>query len=259
MSAKPVPGSPAPSSATNRRNFLKYSAATAAAVAVGSTASPAAAHTMPSRKARPHSDIEELTVAAMQAAMAAGKLSSARLTRMYLQRIDKIDNGPIDLRAVIEVNPDAVDIARALDRERKQGKLRGPLHGIPILLKDNIDTDDATLTTAGSLALVDSRPGADATVAARAPGGRRRHPRQGQPLGMGQLPGFPEFQRLECPPGRLPQPVRPRPQPVRFVVGFGCRRVGQPVRPSPSAPRPTARSSARRRPTASSASSRRSG
>jgi len=106
-------------------------------------------------------------VAEMQAAMAAGKLSAARLVRAYIQRIEKIDNGPIDLRSVIEVNADAIEIATALDRERKQGNVRGPLHGIPILLKDNIDTDDSTLTTAGSLALVDSRPGADATVAAK--------------------------------------------------------------------------------------------
>lgn len=151
----------------NRRSFLKNGAAAAAAVTVGATASPAAAHPVPNRTARPHANLEELTVAEMQAAMAGGKLSSTRLTRMYIRRIERIDGGPIDLRSVIEVNPDAVDIAKALDRERKQGNVRGPLHGIPILLKDNIDTDDATLTTAGSLALVDSRPGADATVAAK--------------------------------------------------------------------------------------------
>ncbi len=166
-----APGSPDPSP-VNRRSFLKHGAAAAAVVAVGSTTGPAAAgaataRRMPARQARPHADLEELTVAEMQAAMASGKLSSARLVRMYLQRIEKIDNGPLDLRSVIEVNPDAVDIARALDRERRQGNVRGPLHGIPILLKDNIDTDDATLTTAGSLALVDSRPGADATVTAK--------------------------------------------------------------------------------------------
>ncbi len=157
---------------SNRRSFLKHGAAAAAAVTVGSVAVPASAdaataHPMPNVRARPHKRIEEMTVAEMQAAMESGALSSARLTRMYLQRIERIDNGPIDLRSVIEVNPDAIDIARALDRERKKGNVRGPLHGIPVLLKDNIDTDDKTLTTAGSFALVDSRPGADATVAAK--------------------------------------------------------------------------------------------
>ncbi len=152
---------------TNRRNFLKHGAAAAAAVAVGTSAGPAAAESTPGRKAQPHRDLEEMTVAEMQEAMSSGRLTSARLVRMYIQRIKKIDSGPIDLRSVIEVNPDAVHIAKELDRERKRGNVRGPLHGIPILLKDNIDTDDQTLTTAGSLALVDSQPGADSTTAAR--------------------------------------------------------------------------------------------
>jgi amidase len=108
-----------------------------------------------------------MTIAEMQAAMQDGSLTSRRLVRKYLERIRRIDRGDLDLRSVIEVNPEAVDIARALDRERAAGTVRGPLHGIPILIKENIDTDDAMLTTAGSFALADSTPGADATVAAR--------------------------------------------------------------------------------------------
>src|SRR5574340_813150 len=115
----------------------------------------------------PHSEIEELTIAEAQAEMAAGRLTARRLTEMYLDRIAAMNEDGPTLRAVIETNPDALEIAEALDRERASTGQRGPLHGIPILLKDNIDTADRTLTTAGSLALAASRPAADATVAAR--------------------------------------------------------------------------------------------
>ncbi|ANS78483.1 N-carbamoylputrescine amidase [Serinicoccus hydrothermalis] len=107
------------------------------------------------------------SLAELQRLLARGRLSSRDLTRAYLRRIERIDAGGPRLASVIEVNPDAERIARELDRERRRGHVRGPLHGIPVLVKDNIDTDDAMLTTAGSLALVDSRPGADATVVAR--------------------------------------------------------------------------------------------
>ncbi|HEX8731328.1 MAG TPA: amidase [Ktedonobacterales bacterium] len=115
----------------------------------------------------PHSEIEELTIAEAQAEMASGGLTARRLTEMYLDRIAAMNEDGPALRAVIETNPDALEIAEALDRERAATGPRGPLHGIPILLKDNIDTADETLTTAGSLALAASRPAADATVAAR--------------------------------------------------------------------------------------------
>ncbi len=149
---------------TNRRTFLKSGVGTAAAVAVGSVSSAADGQ---AGDGRPHSDIEEMTIAEMQAAMQNGAITSRRLVRKYLDRVKKIDRGRIDLRSYIEVNPDALDIARQLDQERADGNVRGPLHGIPVLLKENIDTDDRMLTTAGSFALADSRPGADATVAAR--------------------------------------------------------------------------------------------
>ena len=164
----------------DRRSFLRTGAATAATLAVtgsGALTASAAAAADDDRERESDGadrggrkrdrDIEELTIAAMAEGMAAGKLTSKGLVAAYLARIRRLDRGRIDLRSVIETNPDALDIARRLDRERAAGNVRGPLHGVPILLKDNIDTDDRMKTTAGSLALVDSRPGADATMTAK--------------------------------------------------------------------------------------------
>ena len=111
--------------------------------------------------------LEEATIADAQAAMAAGKLSARQLVEQYLARIEQIDWSGPELRSILEINPDAMEIADALDEERRTQGPRGPLHGIPILLKDNIDTDDQMLTTAGSLALPGTRPAPDATVARR--------------------------------------------------------------------------------------------
>jgi len=111
--------------------------------------------------------IEAATIAQLQAAMAGRTLTARRLVDFYLERIAALDvNGPA-LRSVIETNPDALAIADQLDQERQTGGPRGPLHGIPILLKDNIDTADRMHTTAGSLALLESRPARDAFVAER--------------------------------------------------------------------------------------------
>ena len=99
-------------------------------------------------------EFNETTIAQLQEKMKSGALTSVEITQKYLERIDQINwNGP-QLRAVIEINPEALDIARKMDSERKSGKVRGPIHGIPILIKDNIDTGDKMQTTAGSLALV---------------------------------------------------------------------------------------------------------
>ena len=111
--------------------------------------------------------LTELTIEAAQSAMATGALTSRELTAGYLERIESVDRAGPHLRSVLEVNPDAADIADALDGERRAGQSRGPLHGIPILLKDNIDTHDRLHTTAGSLALVDGRVQADAVVVQR--------------------------------------------------------------------------------------------
>jgi amidase len=110
-------------------------------------------------------ELEELTISELQDGMKSGKFTARSLVRKYLDRIDEIDRHGPALNSVIEVNPDAVAIAEALDRERKEKGARGPLHGIPILIKDNIDTADRMMTTAGSLALVGSRPAQDAFVA----------------------------------------------------------------------------------------------
>jgi amidase len=106
----------------------------------------------------------EATIPQLQAAMASGKLSSRELTMAYLQRIQSFNP---TLHAVIEVNPNAVSIAAHLDNERRQGIVRGPLHGIPVLVKDNIATSDNMQTTAGSLALFNSNVPGDSVVAAQ--------------------------------------------------------------------------------------------
>ena len=112
-------------------------------------------------------DVVETSIVDLQRAMTAGRLTARQITQQYIRRINRIDTRGAQLRSVLEVNPDALDIADALDKERRTQGSRGPLHGIPILLKDNIDTADQLLTTAGSLALVGSRPTQDATVAKR--------------------------------------------------------------------------------------------
>jgi amidase len=111
--------------------------------------------------------LDELGVTELAARMANGRLDAVRLTRYHLDRIRRIDRSGPELRSMIEVNPDALAEARRLDRERRTGRVRGPLHGLPVVLKDNLETGDRMHTTAGSLALEGLRPAADSTVAAR--------------------------------------------------------------------------------------------
>ena len=116
--------------------------------------------------AKPPSDfvLNEMTIDDLQQKMQKGDYTARSLTELYLRRIEDIDkNGPA-LHAVIEINPDALSIADDLDKERKAGKLRGPLHGIPVLVKDNIDTGDKMMTTAGSLALAGNHASQDAAI-----------------------------------------------------------------------------------------------
>ncbi|WP_299696088.1 amidase [Hydrocarboniphaga sp.] len=110
---------------------------------------------------------ESMSVAELQAAMDRKELSSRALTAYFVARIEALDRRGPRLQSVIELNPDADAIAAALDAERLQTGARGPLHGIPLLLKDNIDTADRMLTTAGSLALLDSHPSTDAALVKR--------------------------------------------------------------------------------------------
>lgn len=113
----------------------------------------------------PFAELEEKSIGELQAELEAGTLTSRRLVEMYQARIEALDwQGP-GLKSVLELNPDALAIADDLDEERKSRGPRGPLHGIPILLKDNIATDDRMQTTAGSLALLGSKPPRDAFVA----------------------------------------------------------------------------------------------
>ena len=111
--------------------------------------------------------LEEATIADLQKKMAAGEESSQSLTQMYLARIEALDRKGPELRSVLETNPDAMAIAEKLDAERKAGKSRGPLHGIPILVKDNVGTADRMTTSAGSLALEGSIPASDAFIVAK--------------------------------------------------------------------------------------------
>jgi len=109
----------------------------------------------------------EATVAQLQAEMAAGRLTSEQLTRDYIQRILDLDQGGPGVNSVIEINPDAISMALDADAKRRRGIVLGPLHGIPVLLKDNIDTGDKMQTSAGSFALVGTPARRDSTVAAK--------------------------------------------------------------------------------------------
>jgi amidase len=137
-----------------RRQFLQSTAATTMAAAIAKPFSPP-----------PAFELDELTIADVQQGLQSGKYTARQLVEKYSDRINDIDKKGPALHAVIEMNPDAEQIAVALDRERKEKGPRGPLHGVPILIKDNIDTQDRMMTTAGSLALAGAKPQRDAFVA----------------------------------------------------------------------------------------------
>lgn len=136
-----------------------FSCCLAAGALVGGCAGPP-----PPAPGQPAFGLEEATIAELQQRMQSGQESSRSLVDQYLARIDAIDRQGPGLHSVIEINPDARTIADALDEERKAKGPRGPLHGIPVLIKDNIATADQMMTTAGSLALVGAKPPADAFV-----------------------------------------------------------------------------------------------
>ena len=154
-------------SAMNRRDFLRYSALGGALTAARPTARglPPRSSSTRSQPSRSSFELEEVTIAQLQEGMSSGRLTARSITEMYLARIDDLDQQGSGLRSILEVNPDALEIADSLDRERQQQGRRGPLHGIPVLLKDNIDTADRMATSAGSLALLGSTPSQDAFVA----------------------------------------------------------------------------------------------
>ena len=147
----------------SRRNFLELSALAGAAASLTGG--------RPVRTPRPEiaptGDPTEATVADLQAAMTAGQLNAISLVNFYQTRIATLDQKGPKVNSIIEVNPDAQAIALQLDAERRAGRVRGPLHGIPIVLKDNVDTGDSMQTAAGSLGLVGTPPTRDSTVAAK--------------------------------------------------------------------------------------------
>jgi amidase len=155
----------------DRRAFLKSSVAGAATLAGGAALGPQArvgAEAAGSATAgAPAFELEELTIVDLQQRMQSGQETARSLTEKYLARIAALDRQGPALRAVLETNPDALQIAEALDAERRAGTVRGPMHGIPVLLKDNVGTADRMTTTAGSLALEGSIPAKDAFAVKR--------------------------------------------------------------------------------------------
>lgn len=161
----------------NRRSFLQsallggVAASLTPAYAAGAAArdlterTPNAATPLPA-EVNPF-ELDEVTIPQLQDGMKSGKYTAQSLVEKYLARIDEIDKRGPAVNAIIELNPDALSIAKALDQERNAKGARGPLHGIPVLIKDNIDTADRMMTTAGSLALVGSKPPKDSFVAQR--------------------------------------------------------------------------------------------
>ena len=145
----------------NRRKFLQVSVVGAGSLQLVGASSVQAAATRKNSRADSFR-WSEASIRQLQNALEKGEESSVSLAQKYLERIDRLDHDGPRLRAVIELNPEALGIARTLDRERKQGRVRGPLHGLPVLIKDNIDTSDRMTTTAGSLALQGSKALRDA-------------------------------------------------------------------------------------------------
>lgn len=162
----------------NRRNFLRNGSLTGLSItALAATG----CHSMTDKNAAAGGDtagagavavttdfpLNEVTIDILQQKMQQGVYTARSVAELYLKRIEQIDKKGPALHAVIEVNPDALSIADEMDKERKAGKIRGPLHGIPVLIKDNIDTGDKMMTTAGSLALVGHRAAQDAFIVAQ--------------------------------------------------------------------------------------------
>lgn len=154
----------------NRRGFLSTTSAAGLAVASIAAAPHLIAAETPktSKKHAPSAFmLDEMTIEALQKKMERGELTSRTITEMYLKRIEAIDRKGIALNSVIELNPDALAIADAMDKERKEKNVRSRLHGIPILIKDNIDTADRMMTTAGALALEGNHARKDAFIVGR--------------------------------------------------------------------------------------------
>ena len=156
-----------------RRNFIKNSSL--AGLTLASMGVIASCNTSPVKEKKeevektpaPNTgdfELNEITIDALQKKMQSGEYTSRSITQLYLNRIDAIDKKGPAINSVIELNPDALAIADSMDMERKNGKVRGPMHGIPVLIKDNIDTGDNMMTTTGALALVGNKAAKDAFI-----------------------------------------------------------------------------------------------
>ena len=153
--------------AASRRKFLQAALTTSGSAALYPALSAGRVLAPATRAATPVNpfELDEITIMELQDGMKSGKFTARSLVEKYSERIDEIDKRGPAVNAIIEMNPDALTIADALDQERKAKGTRGPMHGIPVLIKDNIDTADRMMTTAGSLALVGSKPAKDSFVA----------------------------------------------------------------------------------------------
>ena len=154
----------------DRRTFIGTSAAGTAGVAMASACSPSASDAPAAASGGsqvPSFEFDEITVDDLQRMMESGEHTARSITQAYIERIEAMDRQGPELRSMIEINPDALEIADELDAERRASGPRGPLHGIPVALKDNLDTGDRMTTTAGSLALEGSIPQRDSFVAER--------------------------------------------------------------------------------------------
>jgi amidase len=163
-------GQPRVAAIPSRRRFLQTSVLGAAGAAVYPALAAGKVLPVPPAQAAQAStpfELAEVTIRELQDKLRSGELTAHALAEKYLARIEAMDKRGPAINSVIELNPDALSIADGLDKERKQNKLRGPLHGIPILIKDNIDTADRMATTAGSLAMLGAKPLKDSFVARR--------------------------------------------------------------------------------------------
>ena len=155
----------------DRRAFIGTTAAGSAALAMSAAACSPPVPDQPSSSEAPELvppfEFDEVTVDDLQRMMESGEHTARSITQAYIERIEAMDRQGPELRAMIEINPDALEIADELDAERRSSGPRGPLHGIPVALKDNVDTHDRMTTTAGSLALEGSIPPRDSFVAER--------------------------------------------------------------------------------------------
>ena len=154
----------------DRRTFIGTTAAGSAGLAMTSACAPSGSGSPADAQAPgevPTFEFDEVTVDDLQRMMESGEHTARSVTQAYIERIEAMDRQGPELRSMIEINPDALDIADELDAERQAGRPRGPLHGIPVALKDNLDTHDRMTTTAGSLALEGSIPPRDSFVAER--------------------------------------------------------------------------------------------